>query len=97
MSSNQVDNCLYQLVLYANVHHELTTLFVFPVTMLDDTGQHTLDEIIAKIATGTDFEVAELIPIYESYTANNVSEGDSASKLRDAIRKRLQEKDLYDL
>jgi len=65
--------------------------------MLDDTGQHTLDEIIAKIATGTDFEVAELIPIYESYTANNVSEGDSASKLRDAIRKRLLEKDLYDL
>ena len=26
-----------------------------------------------------------------------MSEGDSASKLRDAIRKRLLEKDLYDL
>jgi len=97
MSSNQVDNCLYQLVLYANVHHELTTLHVYPVALLDVTGQHTLEQIIAKIATDMDFQVTALIPIYESYYAADVAAGHSASKLRDAIRSRLIEKQLFDV
>jgi len=56
-----------------------------------------VDQIIVKIATGMDFDVAALIPIYEFYTAADVSEGHSASKLRDSIRSRLIENQLFHL
>ena len=85
---------MYLLVLYVNVHHELTPVHVYQVEVLDDTGQYSLDEILAKIATGMDFDIDALILIYEAYS--NVGEGHSA-KLRDAIRLRLMEKGLFGL
>jgi len=88
---------LYQLVLYLNVHHELTTLNVYSVSQLDDTGKYRLEEIIEVIATGMDLEVSDLIPIYESYNAVVLAAGRSASKLRDAIRSRLTQDELYAL
>jgi len=80
---------MYQLVMFMNVHHELTTLYVYTVDRLNDTGAHTLDEILAKIETGTDFAVKELIPIYDAYCVADVGDGTSA-KLRDAIGLRLE-------
>jgi len=44
-----------------------------------------------------DFEVSALIPIYESYNAVVLAAGCSASKLRDAIRSRLTQDELYAL
>jgi len=86
---------LYLLVLYVNVHLELTTLLVYPVSLLEDTGKYRLEEIIAEIERGMDFDANALIPIYESYLASNLSDENTASKLRDAIRSRLIEDDLF--
>ena len=44
-----------------------------------------------------DFEVSALIPIYESYNAVVLAAGCSASKLRDAIRSRLTQDNLFTL
>jgi len=87
---NQVDICAYQLVLCVNVHRELTTLHECPVDGLNDadTGAHSMEEVLAKIETGTDFDVEALLPIYEAYCAAKVGDGTSA-KLRDAIGLRL--------
>jgi len=78
-----------QLVLYVNVHHELTTLHVYPVDRLNDTGNYNLHEILAKIETGTDFDVEALLPIYKAYCDADVGDGTSA-QLRDAIGLRLK-------
>ena len=87
---NQVDICAYQLVLCVNVHRELTTLHECPVDGLNDadTGAHSMEEVLAKIETGTDFDVEALLPIYEAYCAAKVGDGTSAT-LRDAIGLRL--------
>jgi len=85
---------MYLLVLYVHGHHELTPVHVYPVELLEDTGQYSLVEILAKIATGMEFDIDKLIPIYEAFA--NVGEGHSA-KLRDAIGLRLMEKGLFGL
>jgi len=77
------------LYVNGNVHHELTTLHVYPVDRLNDTGNYTLDVILAKIETGTDFDVEALLPIYEAYCVADVGDGTSA-QLRDAIGLRLK-------
>jgi len=77
------------LVLYVNVHRELTTLHECPVDGRHDTGAHSLDEILAKIETGTDFDVEALIPIYKAYCDTGLEDGTSKT-LRDAIGLRLE-------
>jgi len=85
---------MYKLALYVNVHHELTPVHVYPVELLKDTGQYSLDVILVKIATGTDFSIDELIPIYDAFS--KVGAGHSA-KLRDAIGLRLQKEGRFGL
>jgi len=50
-----------------------------------------MEVILDKIATGTDFSVDALVPIYDAFS--KVGAGHSA-KLRDAIRLRLQKEGL---
>jgi len=95
--SNQVDNSLYQLLMYLNAHHELTTINMCSGSKQDDTGKYSLEEIIEEIAKVMDFEVSALIPIYDAYNAVTLSEECSASKLRDAIRSRLTQDRLFAL
>ena len=83
--------------MYLNARHELTTINMYSVSKQDDTGKYRLEEIIEEIATGMDFEVSALIPIYESYNAVTLSEDCSAGKLRDAIRSRLTQDKLFAL
>jgi len=64
-----------------------------PVDGLNDTGAHSLAEILVKIETGTDFDTKALVPIYEAYSAAKLGAGTSA-KLRDAIGLRLEKAQL---
>jgi len=81
------------LLLCVNVDHELTPVHVCPVDKQCDTGQYSLDVILDKIATGTDFGIDALVPIYNAFS--KVGEGTSA-KLRHAIGLRLQKEGAID-
>ena len=85
---------MYKSALYVNVHHELTPVYVCPVDVLDDTGQYSMDVILDKIATGTDFSIDELIPIYDAFST--VGAGHSA-QLRGAIGLRLKKEGRFGL
>jgi len=85
---------VYNLLLCVNDDHELTHVHVSPVDPLYDTGQYSMEVILEKIATGTDFSMVELIPIYKAFS--QVGAGHSA-QLRDAIGSRLQQEDMFGL
>jgi len=51
-----------------------------------------MEVILDKIATGTDFSMDELVPIYKAFS--KVGAGHSA-KLRDAIGSRLQQEGMF--
>jgi len=70
-------------------HHQLLTMHVCSVDKLTDTGQYKVDDMIDQIATGTNYECKDLIPILDAYDAAELDEGCTAWKLRDAIRTRL--------
>jgi len=53
-----------------------------------------MEVILDKIATGTDFDMDELVTIYKAFC--KVGAGHSA-KLRDAIGSRLQKEDMFGL
>jgi len=83
---------VYTLLLCVNDDHELTHVHVCPVDPLYDTGQYSMEVILDKIATGTDFSMDELVPIYNAFS--KVGAGHSA-KLRDAIGLRLQQEGMF--
>ena len=83
---------MYTLLLCVNDDHELTHVHVYPVDPLQDTGQYSMEVILDKIATGTDFSMDELVPIYNAFS--KVGAGHSA-KLRDAIGLRLQQEGMF--
>jgi len=85
---------VYTLLLCVNDDHELTHVHVCPVDPLHDTGQYSMEVILDKIATGTDFSMDELVPIYKAFS--KVGAGHSA-KLRDAIGSRLQQEGMFGL
>jgi len=69
--------------------HQLLTMHVFSVDKLTDTGKYKVDDMIQQIATGTNYECKDLIPILDAYNASNLDEGHTAWRLRAAIRSRL--------
>jgi len=77
---------VYALLLCVNDDHDLTHVHVSAVDPLYDTGPYSMEVILDTIATGTDFIVDELVPIYKAFA--KVGAGHSA-QLRGAIGKRL--------
>jgi len=65
------------------------------VSALTDTGKYKLEDIIKEVATGTHYDPMELIPIYDAYNAARLDERCSTSRLRNAIRSRLIEEELF--
>ena len=77
---------MYTLLRCVNDDHEMTHVYVSPVDPLYDTGQYSMEVILDTIATGTDFSVDKLVPIYKAFA--KVGAGHSA-QLRGAIGARL--------
>ena len=69
--------------------HQLLTMYVCSVDKLTDTGKYKVEEMIQQIATGTNYECKDLIPILDAYNAATLEKGCTAWRLRDAIRSRL--------
>jgi len=69
--------------------HQLLTMHVCSVDKLTDTGKYKVEEMIQQIATGTNYECKDLIPILDAYNASDLDEGHTAWRLRAAIRSRL--------
>ena len=76
-----------------HAHHQLLTVHVCSVHMLTDTGKYKVDAMIEVIATGTNYDCNDLIPILDAYNASDLSEGDTTWRLRAAIRSRLSRED----
>ena len=72
-----------------HAHHQLLTVHVCSVHKLTDTGKYKVDDMIQKIATGTNYDCKDLIPILVAYNASNLDEGTTTWRLRAAIRLRL--------
>jgi len=64
-------------------------MHVCSVDKLTDTGKYKVEEMIQQIATGTNYECKDLIPILVAYNASNLDEGTTTWRLRAAIRLRL--------
>jgi len=59
------------------------------VKQLAGTGKYKVDDMIQKIATGTNYDSKALIPICDAYNASVLDVGHTAWRLRAAIRLRL--------
>ena len=77
---------MYALLQCVNDDHDLTHVHVSAVDPLYDTGPYSMEVILDTIATGTDFIMEELVPIYKAFA--KVGAGHSA-QLRGAIGARL--------
>ena len=74
-----------------HAHHQLLTVHVCSVHKLTDTGKYKVDDMIQKIATGTNYDCKDLIPICDAYNASDLDVGHTAWRLRAAIRSRLSQ------